>query len=100
MATAHPPRTIYMPARTPVAYGTATTGNNLAWDLNGDGSSDIPTTARVIYIRLTGLAQEDFLKLDQLVDPDIGTDAATKMVRGRAKYHAASQTLYAYIAHK
>lgn len=93
--------TMYIPATAAVNYGTATTGTNLGWDLKGDdGNSDIPTGANVVYYRLTGLALEDFDRLDGIIDRDIGTTAATKQLRGRAKYDTATSTLYLYLAHR
>lgn len=93
--------TMYMPATVAVAYGTAVTGSSLGWDLKGDdGNSDIPTGATVVYYRLVGLSQEDFMRLDGVVDRDIGTTTATKQLRGRAKYDLANSTLYLYLAHR
>ena len=92
---------MYIPADAAVAYGTATTGPNLGWDLKGDdGNSDIPTGANVVYYRLTGLGLEDFERFDSIVDRDIGTTAATKQLRGRAKYDTATSELYLYLAHR
>jgi prepilin-type N-terminal cleavage/methylation domain-containing protein len=92
---------MYLPATAAVNYGTATTATNLGWDLKGDdGNSDIPTGANVVYYRLTGLALEDFERLDSIIDRDIGTTTATKQLRGRAKYDTATSTLYLYLAHR
>ena len=92
---------MYIPSTAAVAYATGTTGVNLGWDLKGDdGNSDIPTGSTVVYYRLTGLSLEDFMRLDSIVDRDIGTTTATKQVRGRAKYDTATSTLYLYLAHR
>jgi len=93
---------MYIPARTAVSYGTAVTGNNLGWDLKGnDGNSDLNSGAKVVYFRLTGLGEDDFLELDRMLDPDVGGTAAEKEVRGRAKWHSSSGgTLYLYLAHR
>lgn len=92
---------MYIPATAAVSYGTAVTGTNLGWDLKGDdGNSDIPTGANVVYYWLTGLSLEDFDRFDSIVDRDIGTTAATKQLRGRAKYDTATDTLYLYLAHR
>ncbi len=102
--TATPPSlgtTMYIPADAAVAYGTATTGTNLGWDLKGDdGNSDIPTGANVVYYQLTGLGLEDFERVDGIIDRDIGTTAATKQLRGRAKYDTATSTIFLYLAHR
>ncbi len=93
--------TMVIPVVAVVSYGTAVTATNLGWDLVGnDGNSDLPTAAKVVYYKLTGLAADDFLRLDGIVDRDIGTTTAEKELRGRAKWDSASSTLYLYIAHR
>ncbi len=93
---------MYMPARAAVSYGTAVTGNNLGWDLKGDdGNSDLRSGASVVYLRLTGIGEDDFLELDRIIDADIGSTDAEKELRGRAKWHSsAGGTLYLYLAHR
>ena len=85
---------MYMPVDNVVAYDTTVTASNLGWDLVGnDGNSDLPTAARVVYYKLEGLAAEDFLRLDGIIDRDIGTTIPEKEIRGRAKWDTDSQTL-------
>ena len=92
---------MYMPVDAVVSYGTTITASNLGWDLVGnDGNSDLPTAAKVVYFKMEGLAAEDFIRLDGIVDRDIGTTIAEKEVRGRAKWDSATSTLYLYIAHR
>ncbi len=92
---------MYMPVDAVVGYGTAVTASSLGWDLVGnDGNSDLPTSSKVVYYKLTGLGSEDFTRLDGIVDRDIGTSIAEKELRGRAKYDSATSTLYLYIAHR
>jgi len=92
---------MYIPTTAAVAYATATTGLNMGWDLKGDdGNSDIPTGANVAYYMLTGLSLEDCMRLDSIIDRDIGTTAATKQARGRVKYDTGTSTLYLYLAHR
>ncbi len=93
---------MYIPARAAVSYGTAVTGNNLGWDLKGDdGNSDLGSGSNVVYFRLTGLGEDDFLELDRIIDADIGGTDAEKVLRGRAKWHSGSSgTLYLYLAHR
>jgi len=103
--TSRPPgmgTNMYIPARTAVAYGTATTGNNWGWDLKGDdGNSDLKSGAYVVYFRLTGLGEDDFLALDRIIDADIGSNDTEKELRGRAKWYSGSSgTLYLYLAHR
>jgi len=93
---------MYLPARTAVAYGTSVTGSNMGWDLKGDdGNSDLPPSANVVYFRLTGMNEEDFLEFDSVVDRDIGTTDSERELRGRAKWVSATGgTLYLYLAHR
>lgn len=102
--TASPPAigtAMYIPATAAVNYDTTVSATNLGWDLKGDdGKSDIPTGANVVYYRLIGLSLEDFDRFDSIVDREIGTTAATKQLRGRAKYDTGNDTLYLYLAHR
>lgn len=102
--TAAPPfgTQIFMPSTVSVAYGTATTAANVGFDLKGTtGTSDIPTNSTVAYIQLTGISQTDFATLDRMIEPEIGTTAAEKQLRGRAKWGAAGGgTALIYLAHR
>ena len=92
---------MFIPVDAVVGFGTAVTASSLGWDLVGnDGNSKLATAARVIYYKLTGLAAEDFIRLDGIVDRDIGTTIPEKEVRGRAKWDFSTQILYLYIAHR
>ena len=93
--------TMYIPTATAVSYGTAVTATNVGFDLKGDdGNSDISTGSYVVYFKLVGISLEDFERFDSIIDRDIGTTAATKQLRGRAKYDTSSDTLYLYLAHR
>ncbi len=89
---------ITMPATAPVAYGTATTGVNIGWDLNNDGNSDMPTTSSVVYLSVTDVSDSDFEKVDAIIDPGIGTTTALRVLRGRVKYDATTDVLLVYLA--
>ncbi len=92
---------MYIPCVAAVAYGTAVTATNLGWDLKGDdGNSDLTTGGYVVYYHLTDIGVENFERLDAIIDRDIGTTAATKQLRGRAKYDSSNDDLYLYIAHR
>ncbi|MDA0739602.1 MAG: type II secretion system protein [Nitrospirae bacterium] len=93
---------MYLPTTVPVAINAPVTSANMGWDLKGDdGNSDVPTDAKVAFFKLQGIGEEDFLKLDQLLDPLIGTDNAARKIRGRAKWDAANNgTLLFYMAHR
>ena len=129
--SANPPglgTSMFMPATTPVAYGTSVTTTNLGWDLDAkDGLSDIPTGHTVVYLRITGIQQRDFLHLNNILDggsslarsysPQIDTaqppvlaslvagggggppPPANTLTRGRLKYTVATQTALIYLAH-
>ena len=93
---------MFLPTSLPVAISTPVTSSNMGWDLKGDdGQSDIPTDSHVAYFKLQGISEQDFLKLDKLVDPLIGTTDIQKTLRGRAKWDSANNgTLYLYLAHR
>jgi hypothetical protein len=92
---------MYMPARAAVAFGTATTPSNIGWDLKGnDGNSDIPTGARVAYLRIDSISDTEFNEIDGIIDAGIGTSQAEKELRGRVKYDAATDRLYVYLVHQ
>ena len=119
---------MFMPAATPVSYGTSVTTTNLGWDLDAtDGLSDIPTGNTVVYLRITGIQQRDFLHLNNILDggtnlakshsPQIDTTQPPLLAsleagggggppppsnlttRGRLKYNVATQTVLIYLAH-
>ncbi len=90
---------VYMPATTPVAYGTATTATNIGWDLNNDGNSDIPSGANVVYVYFEGISDTDFDKVDAIIDPGMGTTTAQRVLRGRVKYDATTDEMMIYLNH-
>ncbi len=91
---------MFMPVELTVAYATAVAATDTGFDLIGDGSTDLPATSNVVYFRLTGLGADDFLRLDGIIDRDIGTTTAEKELRGRAKWDSGTSTLRLYIAHR
>ena len=129
--SANPPgigTSMFMPATTPVSYGTSVTTTNFGWDLDAkDGLSDIPTGHTVVYLRITGIRQRDFLHLNNILDggsslarsnsPQLDTaqppvlaslvagggggppPPANTLTRGRLKYNVATQTALIYLAH-
>ncbi len=93
---------MFLPTSVPVPLGTLVLSDNIGWDLKGDdGNSDIPTDAHVVFFKLEGIGEEDFLQLDQIVDPLIGMTDAERKLRGRAKWASANNgTLLLYMAHR
>ncbi len=92
---------IRMSADTAVNYGTTVTDKNRGWDLRGDdGNSDLRTGSHVVFIKLKSVSRSDFLKLDSIFDPDIGTTESERYLRGRAKFEASKDTLRLYLAHR
>jgi prepilin-type N-terminal cleavage/methylation domain-containing protein len=86
---------------TSVALGTATTQTNIGWDLKGDdGNSDLPTGARVAYMRVDGVSDTEFNELDGIIDAGVGTNLAERQLRGRVKYAPANDRLYIYMVHQ
>lgn len=129
-SSANPPalgNQMFMPAATAVSYGTGATTTNLGWDLDTtDGLSDIPTGNTVVYLRITGIQQRDFLHLNNILDggtslakshsPQIdttqppalaslvaggggGPPPSNTTTRGRVKYNTGTQTVLIYLAH-
>ena len=93
--------TMLIPAQTAVGLGTATTATNVGWDLKGDdGNSDLPTGARVAYIRVDGVSDTEFNEIDGIIDSGIGTTLAERQLRGRVKYSAPNDRLYIYLTHQ
>ena len=93
---------MFLPTNIPVPLESQVTSNNMGWDLKGDdGNSDLPTDSHVAFFMLQGIGEEDFLKLDKIVDPLIGTTDAERKLRGRAKWDTANEgTLLLYLAHR
>lgn len=93
---------MFLPTSVPVLLQTPVTPDNMGWDLKGDdGASDLPTDSHVAFLKLQGIGEEDFLKLDKIVDPLIGMTDAERKLRGRAKWDPANNgTLYYYVAHR
>jgi len=93
---------MYLPTNIPVTINVPVTANNIGWDLKGnDGNSDIPTDAHVVYFKLEGIGEEDFLQLDHILDPLIGMTDTQRKLRGRAKWNATNNgTLLLYMAHR
>ena len=92
---------MFLPTEVAVNYGTLVDDANLGWDLKGDdGNSDIPTGAHVAFFDLEGFSLNDFLVLDRILEPDIGSTQSEKMLRGRAKYESDDETLHLYLAHR
>lgn len=93
--------TMIMPATAAVALGTATTSTNIGWDLKGDdGNSDIPTGARVAYLRVDSISGIEFNEIDGIIDAGIGTSQTERQLRGRVKYDTSNDRIYVYLVHQ
>ena len=79
---------------------TPITSTNLGWDLQGDdGLSDLATGSSVVYMKLEGLGEKDFLMLDNILDSGIGKTDSERKVRGQAKWDSVQNgTLLLYLA--
>lgn len=100
----HPPELgekMFMPTVAALPLGAVVTERNDAWDLKGNNArSDIPTNANVVVLRVTGLSQDQFLRFDRIIEPDIGATPEEKHLRGRAKYDSIQKILHLYLAHQ
>ncbi len=64
---------MFLPVTAAAPLGAVVTSGNLGWDLKGnDGNNDLPTDSHVVYFKLQGLGEEDFLRLDSILDPLMG----------------------------
>jgi hypothetical protein len=92
---------MYIPAQAAIALGTATTATNVGWDLKGDdGNSDLPTGARVAYLRVDGVSYNEFNEIDGIIDSGVGSNLAERQLRGRVKYNPGNDRLYIYLTHQ
>jgi prepilin-type N-terminal cleavage/methylation domain-containing protein len=87
-----------MPSVAAVA-GAVNANNATTWDLNGDGTSDLAAGTQTVCLQITGVSLKEFTKLDIVLDEGIGTTAADKQARGKAKWaNANGGTLRIYLA--
>jgi len=102
--TRYPPELggeMFLPTQKALPLGSVVTGGNDAWDLKGDDArSDVPTHAHTVMFRVTGITPEQFLRIDTVIEPDIGKTLQEKLVRGRAKYDPVNMSLQLYLAHQ
>lgn len=92
---------ILLRTTTSVALGTATTVNNVGWDLKGDdGLSDLPSTSRTAYLLISGVSDTEFNELDGIIDAGVGASLTQRQLRGRVKYNPAGDQLYIYMQHQ
>lgn len=91
-----------LPAMQAIPLNSAVTPTNVGWDLKGDdGLSDLDTNANVVYFRLEGIGEEEFLKFDKMVDYLIGNTETERKLRGRAKWDPGQNgTMLYYVAHR
>lgn len=79
--------------------GTAGTGapaaaNSTAFDLDDDNANDMDSK-QVVALKLTGVTNSEFLKVDGTLD--LGLTAANNATSGRVKYDSAGTTLYVFL---
>ena len=74
---------------------------NIGVGLKGDdGNSDIPTGARVAYLRVDGISDTEFNELDGIIDSGIGTGWQNANCGDRVKYNPTNDRMYIYLAHQ
>ncbi len=79
------------------AAGTAAPAatNSTSFDLDDDNANDM-ATKQVVAIKLTGILDGEFNKVDGILDK--GLTAANNATSGRVKYDATGDTMYIYMA--
>ena len=91
---------VTMRATNPAAYGTTVTATDRGWDFDNDGNSDIPTNAKVVFLRFIDIENRDFERVDAILDPGFGTTAVERQVRGKVKYVSANKRMKIYLIHR
>ena len=84
----------------PEPYGTATIGQNRAYDFNNDGNSDLPTNADLVFIRVEGVERQEFERVDGILEAGLGTTFDERRTRGKVKYLEGTKHLRIYLAHR
>ncbi len=77
--------------------GTAQPSNatSMAFDLDDDDANDMAST-QVVAIKLTGISDGEFAKIDGMLDK--GLTASRNDTSGRVKYDSTNDILYIYLA--
>lgn len=91
---------ITMRARAAVAHGTAVTGSNRGYDFDNDENSDLPTNADLVFVRLPDVEQQDFERVDAMLDAGLGATFEERRKRGRVKYNNSANVLRIYLTHR
>ena len=93
---------MFLPASQSIPLKTQVTSTNLGWDLQGDdGLSDLATGSHVVYLKLEGIGEKDFLMLDNILDSGIGKKDSERKLRGRAKWDPVKKgTLFLHLANR
>ncbi len=81
----------------PGTAGTAAPAatNSTAFDLDDDNANDMDSK-QVVAIKLTGISDSEFAKVDGILDK--GLTAANNATSGRVKYDATGDIVYIYLA--
>jgi len=91
---------VTMRATSPAAYGTAVVATDRGWDFDNDGNNDIPTNAKVVFLRFIDIENRNFEKVDAMLDPGLGTTAVERQVRGKVKYVSADKRMKIHLVHR
>ncbi|GJL51160.1 MAG: hypothetical protein NPIRA01_23870 [Nitrospirales bacterium] len=70
------------------------------WNFDNDGKSDIPTNAKVVFLRFIDIENRNFEKVDAMLDPGLGTTAVERQVRGKVKYVSADKRMKIHLVHR
>jgi general secretion pathway protein G len=73
--------------------------NATSWDLTDDGTADMATTNQVVAMKITGITQSEFDKVDAVIDSGFSTTSSANLSQGKVKYDSTNSIMYIYLAH-
>jgi prepilin-type N-terminal cleavage/methylation domain-containing protein len=90
-----------MPYNAAAAAGTALAATEgTTWDLDGDGLHDMKGGQTVDFLLISTIDQDDFDKLDGVLDQSVGSTDAQRQARGRVKWDPGTKNLRILITFK
>ena len=82
------------------AVAGAATTTNLNFSLANNATTTFAAGTQLVYLTFTGVGQNEFQKIDAILDDGIGALLADKEAWGKVKWEPTTSTLMIYVAHK